>query len=192
MLRPPRGCGQTSLAGQAGTPAYISPQPRLRSPAMHSPTHPPTQQAEQVEGWEGLPQSLKLEVGSPQCFLCERPQRLVVLHPMRGHPKIFALEKKVGGWAGGRGNTWYWMTSVWKWVSACGPGGCVVAATRTQASGKGGDCAFNGAVSALYGGPARELQPLVHLTACLVQHTYVQHLQPCPSCCRCTGSLHWG
>ncbi len=51
-----------------------------------------------MEAWEGLPKSLKLEVGSPYCFLCERPQRLVVLHPMRGWPKLFQLDSKVGPW----------------------------------------------------------------------------------------------
>lgn len=51
--------------------------------------------AEQVEGWAGLPESVVMEVGSPFCFLCARPERLVVPQQMRGWPKIFALEKKV-------------------------------------------------------------------------------------------------
>ena len=51
--------------------------------------------AEQVEGWGGLPESVVMEVGSPFCFLCSRPERLVVPQQMRGWPKIFALEKKV-------------------------------------------------------------------------------------------------
>lgn len=53
-------------------------------------------QAEQVEAWEGLPGGLIAEVGSPYCFLCQAPQRLVVPQQMRGFPKIFQLEKKVG------------------------------------------------------------------------------------------------
>lgn len=52
-------------------------------------------QAEQVEGWEALPEGLKSEVGSPYCFLCQTPQRLVVPQQMRGWPKIFQLEKKL-------------------------------------------------------------------------------------------------
>jgi hypothetical protein len=52
-------------------------------------------QAEQVEAWEGLPASLKMEVGSPYAFLCEQPRRLVVPQPMRGHPSIWDLPKGV-------------------------------------------------------------------------------------------------
>ncbi|EFN59729.1 hypothetical protein CHLNCDRAFT_133320 [Chlorella variabilis] len=51
--------------------------------------------AEQVEAWEGLPGGLIAEVGSPYCFLCQAPQRLVVPQQMRGFPKIFQLEKKI-------------------------------------------------------------------------------------------------
>eukprot|EP00887_Chlorella_sp_A99_P003712 scaffold7.g3712.t1 len=54
-------------------------------------------QAKQVEAWGALPPSLRDEVGSPWCFLCQRPQRLVVLHPMRGQMKLYKLDKKAGG-----------------------------------------------------------------------------------------------
>lgn len=39
---------------------------------------------------------LALQVGSRYCFLCEGAQRLVVPLQMRGWPKLFPLEKKVG------------------------------------------------------------------------------------------------
>ncbi|PRW33985.1 activating signal cointegrator 1 [Chlorella sorokiniana] len=51
--------------------------------------------AEQVEGWHGLPGGLKAEVGSPYCFLCEQPQRLVVPHAVRGQHKIWPLDKQL-------------------------------------------------------------------------------------------------
>jgi len=88
-----------------GLPPGLATHP---TPSPGVPTHPPSHrtlpslQAEQVEAWEGLPPGLQAEVGSPHCFLCEAPQRLVVPHQMRGWPKIFALEKKVGGREGGR------------------------------------------------------------------------------------------
>lgn len=56
---------------------------------------PLTEQAERAQAWEGLPDSLRAEVGSPFCFLCQNAQRLVVLHPMRGQPKLFRLDGKV-------------------------------------------------------------------------------------------------
>lgn len=49
-----------------------------------------------MEGWEGLPGGLKTEVGSPYCFLCQQPQRLVVPHAVRGQHKIWPLDKQVG------------------------------------------------------------------------------------------------
>ena len=42
------------------------------------------------------PPVLCTQVGSPYCFLCERPQRLAVLHPLRGQHKLWRLDKKVG------------------------------------------------------------------------------------------------
>jgi hypothetical protein len=53
--------------------------------------------AEQVEAWEALPPGLRSEVGSPHCFLCQAPQRLVVPQRVRGWPKLWPLDKKVGG-----------------------------------------------------------------------------------------------
>ncbi len=50
-----------------------------------------------MESWDGLPAGLKTEVGSPHCFLCEQPQRLVVPHGVRGQHKIWPLDKQVGG-----------------------------------------------------------------------------------------------
>ncbi|PSC68487.1 activating signal cointegrator 1-like isoform B [Micractinium conductrix] len=51
--------------------------------------------AEKVEAWDGLPEGLKAEVGSPHCFLCQRAQRLVVPQQLRGLPKVYPLEKKL-------------------------------------------------------------------------------------------------
>ncbi len=64
---------------------------------------PPSRQAEQVEGWGSLPGGLKAEVGSPYCFLCEQPQRLVVPQQVRGQHKLWPLERQVGA---GRGGLW--------------------------------------------------------------------------------------
>ena len=35
-------------------------------------------QIESIEAWEQLPESVRAEVGSPFCFLCENPKRLLV------------------------------------------------------------------------------------------------------------------
>ena len=72
----------------------LAAQPRV--PRSTSPLRCPLPlQAEQVEAWEALPAGLKSEVGSPHCFLCQAPQRLVVPQQMRGQHKLFDLEKKV-------------------------------------------------------------------------------------------------
>ena len=48
-------------------------------------------QAEQVAAWDQLPDALKLEVGSPQAFLCEDPMVLARPISMRGSPKMWQL-----------------------------------------------------------------------------------------------------
>lgn len=49
------------------------------------------QPAEIMENWPALPDTIKQEIGSPFCFLCENPKRLVVPQQMRGHPKLWQL-----------------------------------------------------------------------------------------------------
>ncbi|DBB16891.1 TPA: hypothetical protein ACH3X3_015127 [Trebouxia sp. C0006] len=50
--------------------------------------------ADDMESWQTLPDSIKQEIGSPFCFLCENPKRLVVPQQMRGHPKLWQLPSK--------------------------------------------------------------------------------------------------
>lgn len=47
-----------------------------------------------MESWAALPDTMKQEIGSPFCFLCENPKRLVVPQQMRGYPKLWALPGK--------------------------------------------------------------------------------------------------
>ncbi len=47
-----------------------------------------------MESWQILPETLKQEIGSPYCFLCENPKRLVVPQQMRGYPKLWQLPSK--------------------------------------------------------------------------------------------------
>ena len=51
-------------------------------------------QADTVESWQELPFRLKQEIGSPYCFLCENPKRLVIPQQMRGYPKLWQLPGK--------------------------------------------------------------------------------------------------
>ena len=51
-------------------------------------------QANDMEAWQTLPDTIKQEIGSPYCFLCENPKRLVVPQQMRGHPKLWQLPSK--------------------------------------------------------------------------------------------------
>lgn len=50
--------------------------------------------ANDMEAWKTLPDTIKQEIGSPYCFLCENPKRLVVPQQMRGHPKLWQLPGK--------------------------------------------------------------------------------------------------
>lgn len=50
--------------------------------------------ADDMESWHTLPETLKQEIGSPYCFLCENPKRLVIPQQMRGHPKLWLLPSK--------------------------------------------------------------------------------------------------
>ena len=51
-------------------------------------------QANDMEAWVALPDTIKQEIGSPFCFLCEKPKRLVVPQQMRGYPKLWQLPSK--------------------------------------------------------------------------------------------------
>lgn len=51
-------------------------------------------QADDMESWQTLPDTIKQEIGSPFCFLCENPKRLVVPQQMRGYPKLWQLPSK--------------------------------------------------------------------------------------------------
>ena len=55
------------------------------------PVHACCAQAEEMESWPALPDTVKQEIGSPYCFLCENPKRLVVPQQMRGNPKLWQL-----------------------------------------------------------------------------------------------------
>ncbi len=52
-------------------------------------------QAEEIEAWDGLPPSIKEEVGSPYAFLCENARYLVVPQAMRGHPKLWHVQGNI-------------------------------------------------------------------------------------------------
>ena len=47
-----------------------------------------------MEAWKTLPDTIKQEIGSPFCFLCENPKRLVIPQQMRGYPKLWQLPAK--------------------------------------------------------------------------------------------------
>ena len=53
-----------------------------------------TVQASDMEAWKALPNTIKQEIGSPFCFLCENPKRLIVPQQMRGYPKLWQLPSK--------------------------------------------------------------------------------------------------
>ncbi|GFR49797.1 hypothetical protein Agub_g11735 [Astrephomene gubernaculifera] len=46
-----------------------------------------------VEEWPGLPESCRLEVGAPFCFLCQNPKRLVVPQPLKGQHKLWQIPR---------------------------------------------------------------------------------------------------
>ena len=48
-----------------------------------------------MAAWDGLPDALKLEVGSPHAFLCEDPMVLARPISMRGSPKMWQLPPQV-------------------------------------------------------------------------------------------------
>ena len=48
-----------------------------------------------MAAWEQLPDALKLEVGSPHAFLCEKPMVLQRPISMRGNPRMWQLPPQV-------------------------------------------------------------------------------------------------
>ena len=92
-----RGCHRLLAGGSADAPAEhclslhnAKPSPAAMLVLSHQISCVPTQ-ADDVLGWGGLPESLKMEALSPFCFLCEAPRRLVMPQAMRGHPKLWDL-----------------------------------------------------------------------------------------------------
>ena len=60
----------------------------LSQPLMQMPSFI---QADVLESWAALPESIKQEIGSPYGFLCQNPKRLIVPQQMRGYPKLWQL-----------------------------------------------------------------------------------------------------
>lgn len=52
-------------------------------------------QAEDLKDREGLPAGLREESESAHCFLCDRPQRLIVPQQIKGQHKIWPLPASV-------------------------------------------------------------------------------------------------
>ncbi|OWM67299.1 hypothetical protein CDL15_Pgr000751 [Punica granatum] len=50
---------------------------------------------EEVAAWDKIPEGVRLEAQTDFCWLCERPQRLIVPFEMRGYQRVYNLEKKI-------------------------------------------------------------------------------------------------
>ncbi|KAH0463541.1 hypothetical protein IEQ34_008123 [Dendrobium chrysotoxum] len=51
--------------------------------------------SEELDGWEEVPQSVRLEAFPGFCWLCEKPQKLIVPFEMRGYQGVYNLENKI-------------------------------------------------------------------------------------------------
>ncbi|KAJ6821521.1 uncharacterized protein M6B38_391470 [Iris pallida] len=51
--------------------------------------------SEELVSWEAVPESVRLEGLTDFCWLCERPQKLVVPFEMRGFQGVYNLEKRI-------------------------------------------------------------------------------------------------
>lgn len=51
--------------------------------------------SEELVSWEDVPQGVRLEGQTPFCWLCERPQKLLVPFEMRGYQGVYNLEKRI-------------------------------------------------------------------------------------------------
>ncbi|KAJ4828298.1 hypothetical protein Tsubulata_048425 [Turnera subulata] len=50
---------------------------------------------EELMSWEAVPEGVRLEAQTDFCWLCEKPQRLLVPFEMRGFQGVYNLEKKI-------------------------------------------------------------------------------------------------
>ncbi|XP_042061661.1 activating signal cointegrator 1-like [Salvia splendens] len=50
---------------------------------------------EELVNWEAIPASVRVEGQTAFCWLCEKPQRLIVPFEMRGFQGVYNLEKKI-------------------------------------------------------------------------------------------------
>ncbi|KAI4372560.1 hypothetical protein MLD38_010775 [Melastoma candidum] len=50
---------------------------------------------EELASWEAVTEGVRLEAQTDFCWLCERPQRLVIPFEMRGFQGVYNLEKKI-------------------------------------------------------------------------------------------------
>lgn len=50
---------------------------------------------EELAGWELVPEGVRLEAQTDMCWLCERPQKLLIPFEMRGYQGVYNLEKKI-------------------------------------------------------------------------------------------------
>jgi len=71
---------------------------KFHKPAAYQPVCCLFLQADDMESWHTLPDTVKQEIGSPFCFLCENPKHLVVPQQMRGHPSDAGLSSRFA-WA---------------------------------------------------------------------------------------------
>ncbi|KAK9828090.1 hypothetical protein WJX81_002436 [Elliptochloris bilobata] len=55
----------------------------------------PASAADSLLAWAGMPEALRAEVLSPQCWLCDSPRRLLAPQQMRGHPKLWPLPARL-------------------------------------------------------------------------------------------------
>lgn len=50
---------------------------------------------EELASWEDVPQGVRLEGQTAFCWLCEKPQKLLVPFEMRGYQGVYNLEKRI-------------------------------------------------------------------------------------------------
>ncbi|KAK4755501.1 hypothetical protein SAY87_009258 [Trapa incisa] len=50
---------------------------------------------EELAAWDKMPEGVRLEALTDFCWLCERPQRLIIPFEMRGYQGVYNLQKKI-------------------------------------------------------------------------------------------------
>ncbi|CAK8572279.1 unnamed protein product [Lathyrus sativus] len=50
---------------------------------------------EELSSWDMVPESVRLEAQTDYCWLCERPQKLLIPFEMRGYQGVYNLERKI-------------------------------------------------------------------------------------------------